>query len=531
MRKMLVLVGALLALAQAAVAATAASVSQFGITWTFDKAYEVGQFVNGDWWVLGPVTITSISKPSNMAERDGSMINPIPSQSHGYDGRVGGYVASLDVSTRIPALVVNNGSSLVSTISRVPAELDRALRRPALEVAAVLTVLASAPPAGSFRPPYAGTTKTIYSSSNLQSQMLLSLAPVANTPSLASVEAMFEKPWIDNVLEWQGDDLHPYQNMINYGGGISRDAGDGVLRLLLNETPAQKQKLLIRYIQLGIDDYGLVANGGNWGEVGGTIGVGRKIPILFAGLMLDNATLKNVAKDFNTQAVFQEDGQTFYLTQAERTATYNPENCAAGADYCFNGYYDAQPLGSPQWGERHYRWSCGGYNYLPGKIAYLGLTHKSTKGTALAVYLLGLKDSWNYNAFLDWSDQCVATGVTGTWGSSFAESMWTAYRSTVDIMAAPTAPQRPVREIELAPNPMRDRTTITVSTAGPGTRAEVTIYNSHGQLVYQALKTEGRLSVEWDGTTPTGERVRLGMYFYMVKSKAGSSSGNFIVLE
>lgn len=35
-------------------------ISQYGITWTFDTEYEYGQFANGDYWVLGPVTITRI---------------------------------------------------------------------------------------------------------------------------------------------------------------------------------------------------------------------------------------------------------------------------------------------------------------------------------------------------------------------------------------------------------------------------------------------------------------------------------------
>ena len=37
------------------------SVSQYGITWTFEKPARVGQFVNGDWYVVGPVTVTAIT--------------------------------------------------------------------------------------------------------------------------------------------------------------------------------------------------------------------------------------------------------------------------------------------------------------------------------------------------------------------------------------------------------------------------------------------------------------------------------------
>ncbi|SPE56396.1 exported hypothetical protein [Verrucomicrobia bacterium] len=36
------------------------SVSEYGITWTFEKPARVGQFINGDWYVVGPVTVVKI---------------------------------------------------------------------------------------------------------------------------------------------------------------------------------------------------------------------------------------------------------------------------------------------------------------------------------------------------------------------------------------------------------------------------------------------------------------------------------------
>src|SRR5438270_6090871 len=33
------------------------SLSQYGMTWIFDQPTRAGQFVNGDWYVVGPVTI------------------------------------------------------------------------------------------------------------------------------------------------------------------------------------------------------------------------------------------------------------------------------------------------------------------------------------------------------------------------------------------------------------------------------------------------------------------------------------------
>ncbi|HOI55296.1 MAG TPA: hypothetical protein PLP01_08615, partial [Phycisphaerae bacterium] len=44
-------------------------VSQYGITWTFDAPARVGRFVNGDYYVVGPVTVKEIDpKPRVGAE-------------------------------------------------------------------------------------------------------------------------------------------------------------------------------------------------------------------------------------------------------------------------------------------------------------------------------------------------------------------------------------------------------------------------------------------------------------------------------
>ena len=72
------------------------SVSQYGITWTFEQPARAGQFVNGDWYVVGPVTIKTIDprplygseipqdeldhmdkeRPEAQRVRNGFMLNP-----------------------------------------------------------------------------------------------------------------------------------------------------------------------------------------------------------------------------------------------------------------------------------------------------------------------------------------------------------------------------------------------------------------------------------------------------------------------
>ncbi|MHC4534751.1 MAG: hypothetical protein ACYS6K_12435, partial [Planctomycetota bacterium] len=108
-------------------------ISQFGITWTFNRDYTVGQFTNGDYWILGPVTLIGIDPPSTEANGrtiNGSMINPSPKlgSTQGYDsamyGRYGsrfdpnlnvGRPNNRDLSAR-NYFVLQPHSSLVSTI-------------------------------------------------------------------------------------------------------------------------------------------------------------------------------------------------------------------------------------------------------------------------------------------------------------------------------------------------------------------------------------------------------------------------------
>src|SRR5882762_2847782 len=65
--------------ALAAHAASTTSVTQYGITFTFDQAYPYGKFANGDYWVVpnspgGKVRIVSMTPDYN--GRNGWEVNP-----------------------------------------------------------------------------------------------------------------------------------------------------------------------------------------------------------------------------------------------------------------------------------------------------------------------------------------------------------------------------------------------------------------------------------------------------------------------
>ena len=127
----------------AASASAATSVTRSGITWTFDRDYPTGQFVNGDPWVVGPVKITAISPRSTTASDGatlhGSMINPVINSSQGYDSRMkfNTYAAAKNVGRSLP-LSLPAGTSLMSSesyTSKVSGD------NPQLKTLAILTVL------------------------------------------------------------------------------------------------------------------------------------------------------------------------------------------------------------------------------------------------------------------------------------------------------------------------------------------------------------------------------------------------------
>ena len=424
-------------------------ISQFGITWTFDKDYTVGQFANGDYWVVGPVTIIRIQPVSvelNGRIINGSMINPSPrlGQTQGYDSaaygryaRPGNYDPSLNVArpndsdlSKSNPLVLQPNCSLISTESTLQANESMQLK-----AAAVLTVLGSPAKDGSFRPPYSGTDKTIrFNKERLDYSLLASLKPVPGTPGLAVVERYFERPWIDHVPLWLATALFPADNMPPYGREIATQIGEGALMLNLNFSNTRKEKLLVRYVQLGIDLYGIAKDGGekNWTGMGGHAS-GRKWPILFAGLVLNDPDMKNIGRtdipDYGPShpeyVHFGEDDQTFYVTQADVEATHGPLWGPDRRD-AQKIPYEQEDIGLPEWGIVHANGPERSNKFWV--TAYRQVSSPGWGGFVLAAHIMKAQDLWNHDALFDYKDRYMLIEDKWRQTSRFVLSMWNAYR-------------------------------------------------------------------------------------------------------
>ena len=101
---------------------TASSITKDGITWTFSQPVPTGQFVTGDYYVVGPVTVTAISPAPTTSSPylNGSVLNlPTANSKSGFDSRLNdGSDQSwwFDASLRsYPPITLKPGDALVSS--------------------------------------------------------------------------------------------------------------------------------------------------------------------------------------------------------------------------------------------------------------------------------------------------------------------------------------------------------------------------------------------------------------------------------
>jgi len=376
------------------------NITSSGITWTFEESVDNGVFANGDAWITGPATLVAISTGGDN-NQNGSMLNPSLGRDNGWDERIqyGTYKVELDISTQLP-LLISAGASIVSTISNETIANNGSYT----ERAVVLTVLEGTAPTGTFRPPLLGSDKSLLLNKSDIDYSALRTLPIANIsssiPDLDQLAESFELPWIEKDTTWTGRFLHPSSNypMGNYGREIAYAAGEAMLALNLDFSHEEKEKLLINIIQAGIDVYGAASLGATWRNDGGH-NQGRKMVLLFAGKLLNNQEMLDFA-DSSKNQIFQEDDQTFIVSQAEVDSTnssdWNPQNTNPTP-------YTPEDIGTPEWGLRHYD-----SPYKDDKS--WGATYRTVSGAptvshALVAHIMELTNEWGHPPFFAYYDR------------------------------------------------------------------------------------------------------------------------------
>jgi hypothetical protein len=386
----------------------ARSITRFGITWTFDREYSTGSFINGDPWVVGPVRIERI-EPGFDGEGNGSVVNPEAGDAQGYHATADGWDESLLATA---PLTLEPDDSLVSTIGL---ESYEGLWSH-IDTAAVLTAVTEPPPADAFRPPYVGAAKPSRCRGELDTSLLPSLDPIDEVPDPEELAREIERPWLDHKRAWTGQQIHPVSNMPEYGRDLAAILGDVAVLLLVR---VERETLLVRFVQLGIDYFHANLSSNDLWPADGGHGSGRKWPILFAGLLFHDAAMQAVEGDFG------EDQQTFFVEETS-PGVYNQGH----------GGYGPEHVGMPEWGFRHAndpseddaRWDIDATPYR------FCCTANAWSGYALAAHYLGATEIWRHDAFFAYMDRYAEMELDRPSGESWfawselSGAMWARYR-------------------------------------------------------------------------------------------------------
>ena len=407
------------------------SVSQYGITWKFEKPARVGQFLNGDFYVVGAATVAGIDPAPRFGKdvaddeidsyetkklgqktftrddvvRNGSVLNPPAKQEVGFDSGVKSYFKP-GLASRLP-IALNPGDSLVSTISNKSGEsgsfpYHAGGRRgdgdnSPVKTAAILTCVAAPQPADAFRPAYCDREQTIYLSRNLKRDLLKKFPRPDSTPKdLAVWVRVFQRPWVNTGFF--GFD-QPMDNMPQYGQWVGQAPSIAGCMLMLDYPPEQKEPLLVNVVQVGIDYWGAVKSGHPGWEGWGGHGSGRKFPVVLGGLLLGDEKMASPTAAF-PKVNFGEDNQTMY------------GECWTGAKVCFAGHSGVHADGSiprKAWGPyEHMRpadWDKPGQSNMQSEAYRRANSSTSWVGQALVMRMLQAEKQWNHDAFFDYVDR------------------------------------------------------------------------------------------------------------------------------
>ncbi len=418
------------------------------VVFRFDAAYRCGRFASGDYFVVadagsGKATLTSIEPVyTGSGRRHGAAVNHVAadaSDPQPWDGRLGTPTADLALPYGARA-----GDSILKYVSFNPGGdcYDGTLKSCG-QFAAVLTVLDTVPasPSTTFRPPFLGTDKPLFSTSVIPTQLLGRLssgAALADPIDLATAQAWTRHLRLDYTRSSVFCDLITPRDATPYGKSWSSDIWVFDLELFFwlnladvcQAPPCSAQQdldaklpVLIGYLQNGIDVWAADHLGVDLFRGGGGNGGGKLLEYVFTATLLDSAEMKADLARIDPGHFFETGS---YYRGRNGVALWG-QLTGSDADYWSDL---ANPPGQTKTIRDPYGWIDGG-----GEIggAYQDNTAKQTEYTALLLRLMPeLAANWpqpNRDLILEYADRWVSHGawtrpdpcapVAGTYGASY----------------------------------------------------------------------------------------------------------------
>ncbi len=365
--------------------ATTNRIHRYGIDFLFEGDVEYGTFVctNDVWVVPGGVALTNIS-PYATGSTNGYEINPKFGSIQGFATNIGGYDAALRPA--FPLTITSN-----CTLVKVIGTGATAQNTTAVKTAIALTFLTSAPssPEITFRPPYIGNDKPLYTLLDLRTNLLPSYSstPITSKQTLAqTVNEHDDSLWMDHSSS-SARQLRPSDVMGDYNPENNSLVYDGLFSLFLDDPLADKMKALIYYSQWCLDRAYIIQAG--YREPGTGHNPGHRVPAIFGSLMFNLTSVLTICYDATD---FHEDEFLVFGTGAGRVLWGQRD---ASEEYQYWNY--VENAGGSRSHKDPYGWVDGG---SPNRAGYLTIVAQTLKSQALAGRLMtNIQSGFNSNSW------------------------------------------------------------------------------------------------------------------------------------
>jgi hypothetical protein len=357
---------------------------------------------------------------------------------------------------------------------------------------------------------------------------------------------------------------------------------------MLDYSQIQKEKLCIRLIQIGIDMYGCYLDNGSWSANGGHAS-GRKFPIVFAAMMLNNSEMKSLNLMNGSSYRFGEDGQTYYYNDSTlpdfvNKTTFQVDPGPVGGDVVavknVRGWIDKTNGGTGDialwrisdgiWQVEHEQTDVHDWpdvdrthdNYWKHECYRHNCTSQTWMGYALAMRLMGsvTMTVWNHPAFFDYMYRYLFESVTNAqaayaerypgvdnaiWngqGCGFASNMWNVYGKTYTPFRNDSNTITTIQNSELKgsvpsnyslsqnyPNPFNPSTKIQFVVSSDD-HVRIRVYNCLGQIVATPFEGEAKAG-QFQTVQIDGASLSSGVYFYCIEHKGQRITKQMVLIK
>jgi hypothetical protein len=363
----------------------------------------------------GSIEVTSWS-PSWDGVTSGAMLNPDSSLlSQGYDNRNDIPASTMkppyDATKRVTfPITLVPGDSLIVTLGKFGDITSGGASH--IAGCAVLTCVADDPGPDAFRPAYVAGSNPQWTGANVDYTKLLGL-PVptgATLVDMSSPSSYLNRTNLEHgAMPIWGGQIFPVNHGDSTGYSYGNASAWGRMAVQCHLDDPNAQSIADRLIQQGIDLYpSSLVNGERWSRNGGH-GHGRKWPIIFAGIMLNDAGMKSpplFVTGSSGQMKFQEDAYTYMGNPGGTTPRWGQAQGITGADTYLTDNHTVRPSAGDvdQW-EMYYRYQTFGENpngeYLDSSPYEICCGPRAYVGPALAARLM---QAAGHNAMTLWNN-------------------------------------------------------------------------------------------------------------------------------